>query len=122
MTTLVAERQVETPLVCSELLAAGSVSPDGILRTFEHLRRELSRKVCGDDGMFAGYDRIVLSRDLAEQTGPVYLRAALLENLGQTHRVEYVAVSYDLVVPWDPRRDRMVLLARGSGRTLRRQT
>lgn len=120
MATTLAERPSDTRLVCFEALEPDTASTNAILRAFERLRRALSVKVCGDEGMFAGYERIVFGSRLEEHTGPVLVRAALLQRLGSTHAVEYVAVAYDPAVPWDPASDQVILLSHGVGRTLRR--
>lgn len=118
--TTIEQDVVEARLVCSDVLT-GVASSARVLRAFDQLRRELSRQVCGDEGMFAGYDRIDFGAPLPDDAGPVYLHVALREDFGRTHSVEYFAVAYDPTVAWDPERAAVRLVAHGSGRTMRLQ-
>lgn len=103
----------------TSLMPACSASPGSILRTFERLRRELSVEVCGDEGMFPGYDTMVFSRNDYDRRGLVLLSAELTEDFGKTHSVEFVASVYVAVAPGESPPDSLTEVARGRGRTLR---
>lgn len=119
MSTSISELTTVLRPVRSALMPACSASPGTILRTFERLRRELSIEICGDEGMFPGYDTMVFARQDPDREGLIHLRAELTEDFGKTHSVEFIASVYVAVAPGDPDSDAPVEIARGRGRTLR---
>lgn len=72
-----------------------------VLRAFDRCRRELSRLIAEDDGIFVGYDLLEFSA-IVGATREVRVSATLREDLGGRHSVEYRAMAVSPAVDGSP--------------------
>lgn len=90
-----------------------------MLRAFERLRGERPIDVCGDEGMFPGYNTIVFALPVHESRGLIHLSAELIKDFSETHNVDFVATEHVAVASGESPPKRLVEVARGRIRTLR---
>lgn len=100
-------------------LPPGTATRGELLRSFERLRREISVSVQGNEGMFAGFDRLTFfaAEDVPE--APVLVQVSVARRLEGSHCVDFVALAFE------PERSHrtlgrggVVVVAQGHGRTM----